>query len=132
MNGPPAERPSQTDPGGFQAWADGQQVEVRSYEGELLRVLPMAQARQLIERGLADEMKHCVRVKLGIRWLPARFDRPSSRPDLEQMQRRDPGRYAELWRGKLDAHVGKGALGRRTVDTSVRVRGTQTRSSTQS
>jgi hypothetical protein len=27
MNSPPATRPVPTDPGGFQAWADGQQVE---------------------------------------------------------------------------------------------------------
>jgi tRNA G10 N-methylase Trm11 len=27
--------------------------------------------------------------KLGIRWLPPRFDRPSGRPDLNQMERRD-------------------------------------------
>jgi hypothetical protein len=36
------------------------------------------------------------------------------------MRRQDPGRFAALWRGDLDAHVGKGALGRRTVDGAVR------------
>jgi hypothetical protein len=119
VTGPPAERPFHTDPGGLQARADGQQVEVRSYEGELLRIMPMAQARQLVERGLADEMKHCVRVKLGIRWLSPRFDRPSGRPDLELMQRRDPQRYAALWRGNHEAHVGKGSLGRKVADSTV-------------
>jgi hypothetical protein len=92
---------------------------VRSYEGDLLRIVPVAEARRLIEAGLADELRHCVRVKLGIRWLPARFDRPSGRPDLEQMQRRNPDRYAELWRGTRDAHVGKGALGRNAADATV-------------
>lgn len=125
MIGPPAARPPQTDPGGIQARADGQQVEVRSYEGDLLRVLPSAQARLLVESGLADEMEHCVRVKLGIRWLPPRFDRPSGRPDLEQMERREPSRYAAFWRGTLDADVGKGALGRRGVDSTVHLRGTR-------
>jgi hypothetical protein len=37
MNGFPGTRPQPTDPGGFQARADGQQVEVRTYEGELIR-----------------------------------------------------------------------------------------------
>lgn len=124
MTGPPA-APFHSDPGGFQARADGQQVEVRSYEGDLLGVLPLAQARLLVESGLADEMKHCVRVKLGIRWLPPRFDRPSGRPDLEQMERREPGRYAALWKGTLDAHVGKGALGRRGMNSTVHLRPTR-------
>jgi hypothetical protein len=112
MTGPPATRPTQSDPGGFQARADGQQVEVRSYEGDLLPIMPLAQARQLIEAGIADDLRHCVRMKLGIRWLPTRFDRPSGRPDLDRMRRKDPDRYAALWRGTRDARVGKGALGR--------------------
>lgn len=39
---------------------------------------------------------------------------------LDQMQRRDPGRYAAPWRGTLDVRVGKGALGRRMIDRAVR------------
>ena len=119
MTGPPVARPHPADPGGFQARADGQQVEVRTYEGELIRVVPASVAGGLIQARLADDLRHCVRLKLGIRWLPPRFDRPSGRPDLDQMQRRDPGRYAALWRGTLDARVGKGALGRRMVDGAV-------------
>jgi hypothetical protein len=119
MTGPPAGRPVQTDPGGYQAWADGQQVEVRTYEGDLVRIMPVAEAQKLIENRLADNLKHCVRLKLGIRWLPPRFDRPSGRPDLDQMRRKDPERYSAVWRGTRDAHIGKGALGRNVVDTTV-------------
>jgi hypothetical protein len=120
MNSPPAARPTQSDPGGFQARADGQQVEVRTYEGDLIRLVASSVADGLVDAQLADDLRHCVRLKLGIRWQPPRLDRPSGRPDLDQMQRRDPGRYAKLWQGTLDAHTGKGALGRRTVDKNVR------------
>jgi hypothetical protein len=58
-------------------------------------------------------------LKLGIRWLPSRFDRPSGRPDLDEMERREPGRYGSLWRGTVDARVGRRALGRRTIDRAV-------------
>jgi hypothetical protein len=122
MNGPPAAWLVQADPGGSQARADGQQVEVRTYEGELIRIVPLSVAYALVQAHIADNLKHSVRLKLGIRWLPPRFDRPSGRPDLDQMQRRDLGRYAALWRGTLDAHVGKGALGRRTIDLTVAFR----------
>lgn len=37
MTGPSAARPIPTAPGGIQARADCQQVEVRTYEGELIR-----------------------------------------------------------------------------------------------
>jgi hypothetical protein len=117
--GPPASRPLPTDPGGFQARADGQRVEVRTYEGELVGVVSSSAADDMVRGRLADGMKHGLRLKLGIRWLPPRFDRPSGRPDLDHMQRRNPERYAALWRGTRDAVVGKGALGRRTVDRAV-------------
>jgi hypothetical protein len=120
VTGPPAARPTQSDPGGLQARADGQQVEVRTYEGELIRIVPSSVAANLVQSQLADELRHCIRLKLGFRWLPPRLDRISDRPNLEQMQRRDPGRYAALWRGTRDAHIGKGALGRRTLDRAVR------------
>jgi hypothetical protein len=120
MTGPPAPRPLPSDPGGNQARADGQQVEVRTFEGDLIRIVPWSMADYLIQRQLADDLRHCVRLKLGIRWLPPRLDRPSGRPDLAQMQRREPGRYAGLWRGTLDARTGKGALGRRTADKAIR------------
>ena len=122
MTGPPDARPPHTDPGGIQARAEGQRVEVRSYEGELIRVVNPSVAQELVRCGLADELGHGVRLKLGIRWLPPRLDRPSGRPDLDQLQRRDPERYAALWRGTRDAHQGKGALGRSVVDASVRLR----------
>jgi hypothetical protein len=125
MTEPPAGRPFQTDPGGHQARADGRKVEVRTYEGDLVRIVPIAEALKLIENGLADNLKHCVRLKLGIRWLPPRFDRPSRRPDLDQMRRRDPNRYAAVWRGTRDAHIGKGALGRKVVDATVHLQQTK-------
>jgi hypothetical protein len=120
MTGPPATQPLPADPGGFQARADGQQVEVRTYEGELIRIVPSSVADDLVQSRLADDLRHFVRLKLGIRWLPSRLDRPSGHPDLDQMQRRDPGRYAALWRGTCGGHVGRGALGRRTVDGALR------------
>ena len=125
MNSPPAARPSQTDPGGFQARADGQKVEVRTYDGDLVRIVPAHSADQLVAAGLADELSHCVRLKNGIRWLSPRFDRPSGRPDLAQMERREPERYGALWRGTINAHVGKGALGRALVDNRLRVGSTR-------
>ena len=100
--------------------AEAQQVEVRTFEGELIGKVSLAAAREMVAGKLADQMKHGLSLKLGIRWLPSRFDRPSGRPDLKQMERRDPGRYTALWRGTRDAVVGKGALGRRTIDKSVR------------
>ena len=121
MTGPPAPRPLQTDPGGFQARADGQQVEVRTYEGDLIRFVDLATADQLVALRLADERRHGLSLKLGIRWLPPRLDRASGRPDLEQMRRRDPGRYDGLWKGTLDARAGKGALGRHVSDATVRI-----------
>jgi hypothetical protein len=126
MTGPPALRPSQADPGGSQAQADGQRIEVRSFEGDLIGMVSPAAAYNMVRGRLADELKHGLRLKLGIRWLPPRFDRPSGRPDLNQMERREPERYAALWRGTLNAHVGKGALGRRTVDRAIRFQSQKT------
>lgn len=117
MTGPPG--PTSADPGGSQARADGQRVEVRTYEGELFRIVPASVADALVQAHVADEMKHSIRLKAGIRWLPPRLNRLSERPDLDQMRRRDPQRYAALWRGTVDARVGKGALGRSTIDGKV-------------
>ena len=119
MTSQSAGNPATSDPGGIQARADGHQVEVRTYDGELIRIVSSSVAADMVRARLADDLQHCLRLKLGIRWLPPRFDRPSGRPDLKQMERREPGRYAALWRGTRDARVGKGALGRRTVDRAV-------------
>jgi hypothetical protein len=127
MTGPPVTRPPQTDPGGIQARADGQQVELRTYDGELIKKVSPEVADELVRNNLADDLKHCLRVKLGIRCLPPRFDRVGGHPDLEQMKRRDPDRYAELWRGNADAHAGKGALGRRVVDSTIHLGPTRRR-----
>jgi hypothetical protein len=117
--GPPAAGPTPSDPGGLQAGADVQQVEVRTYEGELVRIVTSSVAAELVRTRLADDLTHCVRLKLGIRWLSPRLDRASGRPDLDYMQRRDPERYNALWSGTRDAHVGKGAVGRRVIDQSL-------------
>jgi hypothetical protein len=119
MTGPPAMRPLPSDPGGIQARADGQRVEVRTYEGELIGMFSLSVADNLVRARLADNMKRGLRLKLGIRWLPPRFDRPSGRPDLNQIERREPDRYSALWRGTLNARVGKGALGRSTIDRAL-------------
>jgi hypothetical protein len=121
VTGPPISRLLQSDPGGLQARADGQQVEVRTYEGDLIRVAPLAIAQSLVDSGLAETLTHCVRLKLGIRWLPPRLDRASGRPNLEQMRRRDSGRYNAIWKGTMDARTGKGALGRHISDGRVRI-----------
>jgi hypothetical protein len=122
MTGPPAVRLPQSAPGGLQARADGQQVEVRTYDGQLIRVVAPSVAGELVRSGLADDLKHSVRLKLGIRFLPARFDRPAEPPDLAQMQRKNPERYKKYWRGSQNPHVGKGALGRRIGDSAVTLR----------
>jgi hypothetical protein len=118
MRHPPLRAP-RIDPGDVQARADGQLIEVRTYEGQLIRRVPGVVAQTLVDTKIADTMKHGLRLRLGVRWLPPRFDRPSGRPDLEQMRRRDPRRYQDLWKGSKDAHAGKGALGKALVDGTV-------------
>jgi hypothetical protein len=87
VTGPPPTRPTQSDPGGIQARADGQQVEVRTYEGELIRIVSASVADDLVHAGLAGYTGRCLRLKLGIRWLPPRVGWPSGRPDLNQLER---------------------------------------------
>lgn len=41
MTVPPASRPSHTDPGGIQARAEGQQIEVPTYEGDLIGMVSL-------------------------------------------------------------------------------------------
>lgn len=106
-----AERPTANDPGGLRARADGQKVEVRTYEGELIRSVDSALAEDLVRAGLADNLKHGLRLKLGIRWLPSRSERLSGPPDLDQMCLKEPKRYAGLWSGTRDARTGKRRAG---------------------
>lgn len=104
MRDRPAERPSSNAPGATRARADGQTLEVRTAEGELIRIVNSSVADELVRAGLADKLKHSIRLKLGIRWLPTRSERPSGLPDLDQMRSREPQRYAAIWRGKRDAY----------------------------
>jgi hypothetical protein len=112
---PPAARPTLTR-------ADGDRVEVRDFDGELIRIVSFQTASKLLEPGplghpLAERAAGHIRLKLGIRWLPPRdAKRPSGRPDLEEVKRREPGRYAANWRGDHDPHIGRGAIGKGTVD----------------
>ena len=111
MNSAPAPRPASTPTRTL-----GQRVEVRSYEGDLIRTVASEKGAELFTAGLADQVGDYLRLKLGIRWIPPRSLRPSGRPDLQELKDREPERYADKWRGSLDPHVGRGALGRRTTD----------------
>ena len=100
----PSLRRNRTDPGGSQARAVGQgTVEVRNYDGELIRRVTPEKANQLVLGGIADQLSHCLRIKLGIRCLPPRLDKVSPRPDLEELRRRKPEAYAEIWAGNRNA-----------------------------
>jgi hypothetical protein len=119
MRDSPAEGPTSNDPGGLRARPHGHKVEVRTHEGELIRIVNASVGDELVRAGLAENSRYGVRLKLGIGWQPPRLDRSSGCPDLEQMRRKEPGRYASLWRGTHGARTGKGALGRQIVDHSV-------------
>src|SRR4051794_8150047 len=49
IGGPPDARPFQTDPGGLQARADGQQVEVHTFVGDLVRILARPACQRLFD-----------------------------------------------------------------------------------
>jgi hypothetical protein len=112
-------RPIQAAPGGFRAWAKGQRVEVRDYDGELIRTVTPHVARQLLENELVDELAHSLRLKLGVRWLPPRLDKASGDPDLEQMRKREPERYADIWRGAGGEHAAE--LAKRAKGASTKI-----------
>jgi hypothetical protein len=111
MNSPPAARPTSTPTRTL-----GRRIEVRSYEGDLIRTVVPEKGAELFTAGLADQVGDHLRLKPGIRWIPPRSLRSSGRPDLQELKDREPERYADKWRGSLDPHVGRGALGRRTTD----------------
>jgi hypothetical protein len=114
--------------------ADGDRVEVRDFDGELIRIVSIQTAIKLLNPGpfgrpLAERAAGHIRLKLGIRWIPPRdAKRPSGRPNLVEMQRREPERYADNWRGSSNPHIGRGAIGQITVDrelfTGLRLRNT--------
>jgi hypothetical protein len=111
VNSPPAARPIPTPTRTL-----GRRIEVRSYEGDLMRTVVPEKGAELFTAGLADQVGDYLRLKAGIRWIPSRGEKPSGRPDLDELTQREPDRYAANWRGSLDPHVGRGALGRRTTD----------------
>jgi len=123
MTGPPGVRPVRGAPGArmIQARTDGQRVEVRTFEGELIGKLNSAAAESLVAGGLGDRVgQGHVRLKLGIRWMPLRNNqvggclqvkKMAGHPDLNNMRDKDPRRYATNWRGNSEARIGKGALG---------------------
>ncbi len=120
MSPPGAARPSHPawrQPG---ARAAGAVCKVYGDDGELIRRVDVVTARQLVDAGLADPVGRTqhVRLKLGIRWIPE-MDVAAGRPDLEEMKRRNPGRYAALWRGTVDAKTGHGAIGRARPDRPI-------------
>ena len=95
-------------------------VEVRTFERELIKTVSREEADNLVSSGLAVAAGQHVRLKLGIRWRP-NSERSSPRPDLNELKRRQPERYAEIWAGNRNATAqhGKGMLGRRGVDEVV-------------
>ena len=97
--------------------ADGQWVEVRTYDGDLVRKVSIEIANKLTEPGsLADWTPSHVQLKLGIRWIPPRdAKKASGRPERDDM---DPA----IWRGSNDPHIGRGALGKTAVDRAVTTR----------
>ena len=59
MSGPPARRPTQSDPGATQARQNSREVEVRTFEGKLVRMLSQAVAAKLIAGNLGEMTRHC-------------------------------------------------------------------------
>jgi hypothetical protein len=92
-------------------------VEVRTFEGDLVGMVPTAKGEQLITAGLGARAGQHIRLKLGIRWRP-NSERPAPPPDLREMQRRQPDRYAAVWAGNRNATAprGQGMVGRRGAD----------------
>src|SRR5215468_1127312 len=82
-------------------------VELRTCEGELVRKVTAVERKQLIDLGLAAPSGQHLRLKPGIRWHP-NSDRPSPPPDLEELRRRQPDRYAVIWKGNRNATAPKG------------------------
>jgi hypothetical protein len=119
VNQPPAAlRPTTTR-------ARGQRVEVRNFDGELVRTVSVETAEKLLQPGplgcpIAERSGDHIRLKLGIRYIsPRDAKRPSGQPNLTEMQRREPERYADNWRGSSNPHIGRGAIGKITVDRQV-------------
>ena len=103
--------------------ADGHRIEVRTYDGDLIRTVSLETAKELTKPGgLAKWTPSHVRLNPAIRWVsPRDAKRRSGRPDLDELSRREPDRYADNWSHSHDPHIGQGALGRSTVDSSLRI-----------
>ena len=108
---PPETAVSRSAPGVIQARAGGRTVEVRSYEGSLLRKASEAECDALVVAGLAIRGAHFVRLQPTIKVpnMRAIGDSTSRLPDLELMRKRQPVRYAAIWRGGKNNLVGQRA-----------------------
>lgn len=121
MNSPPAARPSYSSPEtpGSQA-APG--VWLRDADGNGGRRISAGRAERLVAGGVALRVSAAgdLRLRAGIRMaLDSDLSMSNGMPDLSELQRRQPERYAAFWRGTKDARTGKGALGRSRTDRTV-------------
>lgn len=106
--------------------ADGQRIELRDSDGDLVRTVPMAVGAELFTAGLVNQVGDHLRLKPHVRWIPARGQRPSGRPTRDEIanSKPDPKVYHGLarqaiWRGCEQPHIGKGALGRAGIDRTI-------------
>jgi hypothetical protein len=113
MSAPPAARPETSRAG-------GRGVEVCTAAGQFFRRLPLARAQELVDSGFGVIDGERVRLRSGMDLdrISVRDEHKHSgeRPDLTLIDRE---RYESNWRGSNDPHVGRGALGRRTVNRSI-------------
>jgi hypothetical protein len=122
VNSPPAARPSQASPERPGAKAAGE-VWLRDFGGDGARRIPRALADRLVADGVCDRVSAAghVRLKLGIRSV-LDCEGSNGQPDLNELRRRQPERYAANWRGSQHPHIGRGALGRTAIDETVFLR----------
>ena len=100
-----------------------------SADGKLLNYVSDAVAQRYLTDGTAHAVRqHDGRIARLYRRMPSERVHTAGfatahldKPDLDQMRRKDPDRYAALWRGTISARTGRGALGRIGIDRSMAV-----------